>query len=364
MKNIIYFLILCGFIFTSCGKKTNETTPIRKDISEAVFASGTLEPENKYNVIAQSEGYIVDLKFDNGSLVKAGQILAVIDNKTNEINAQSSEQLLGLAGQNASPEGPTLRQAQSNLQLLKEKFIQDSVQYLRYQKLFQSNSVSKLELENTKLAYENSKTNYNNASQNYRLLKQQTEQQLVIQRSQRDVSSVTGGYNEIKAVLSGKVYKRFKEAGEYVRKGDIIATIGNADTLHANLSVDENNITKIKIGQEVLVQLNVNSQKTYKAKITEIVPSFDEATQSFICKAHFTDKMDFNIAGTQLQANIIVAEKKNALVIPKLFLGYGNKVKTKSKGEVVIQPGFISGEWVEVLSGLDENETIISDQVK
>jgi HlyD family secretion protein len=364
MKNHLYILTLSVLLFASCGKKTNETTPVRKDISEAVFASGILEPENKYNVIAQSEGYITDLKFDNGDMVKAGQVLAMIDNKANEINALSSEHLLGLAGQNASPEGPTLKQAQSSLQLLKIKSEQDSVQYLRYQKLFETNSVSKLELENTKLAYENSRTNYNNASQNYRFLKQQTEQQLVLQRSQRDVNSVTGSYNEIRSVLAGKVYKKFKNIGEYVRRGDVIAMIGNADTLHANLNVDENNITKIRIGQEVLIQLNVNSGKTYKAKISEIVPSFDEATQSFICKAHFTDQLDFNIAGTQLQANIIVAEKKNALVIPKLFLGYGNKVKTKSKGEVTIQPGFISGEWVEVLGGLEENETIISDQVK
>jgi HlyD family secretion protein len=363
MKHLIYIISLT-VLLGSCGKKTNETQPIRKNISEAVFASGVLEPENKYNLIAQSEGYIVDLNFDNGQLVKAGQVLAVIDNKASEINAASAEQLLSLAGQNASPEGPTLKQAQSSLQLLKEKFSQDSIQYQRYQKLFQSNSVSKLELENTRLAYENSKTNYMNASQNYRLLRQQTEQQLVIQRSQRDVNSITGGYNEIKAVLAGKIYKKFKEAGEYVRRGDIIATIGSADTMHANLNIDENNITKIKIGQEVLVQLNVNSTKTYKARIYEIVPSFDEASQSFICKAHFTDKLDFNISGTQLQANIIVAEKQNALVIPKVFLGYGNKVKTKSKGEVIIQPGFISGEWVEVLSGLDENETIISEQAK
>jgi len=363
MKKFIHFIIL-SIAFASCGKKTSETKPVRKDINEAVFASGILEPENKYNVIAQSEGYITSLKFGNGDLVKPGMILAVIDNKTSEINQQSAENLLGLAGQNAGPEGPTLKQAQSNLNLLKEKFEQDSLQYSRYQKLFQSSSVSKLELENTKLAYENSKTNYNNASQNYRLLKQQTEQQLIIQKSQRDVNSVTGGYNEVKAVLAGKVYKKYKEAGEYVRRGDIIATIGNADTLHANLNVDENNITKVKVGQEVLVQLNVNPQKNYKAKISEVIPSFDEASQSFICKARFTDPVDFNISGTQLQANIIVAEKKNALVIPKTYLGYGNKVKTKDKGEVIIQPGFISGEWVEILSGLDENTTVISESNK
>ena len=363
MKNINIILLLVLALF-SCGKKTNETKPIRKDITETVFASGTFEPENKYNLIAQSEGYIIDLKFKNGDEVKEGQLLAVIDNKTNVINASSSENLTGLAAQNASIEGPTLKQAQANLKLLQEKFEQDSLQLSRYQKLIQSNSVSKLELENVKLTFENSKTNYINAGQNFKLLKQQTEQQLIIQKSQRDVSSVSNDNNQVKAVLAGKIYKKVKEIGDYVRKGDIIAVIGNAGDLYARLSIDENNISKIKLGQEVVVQLNVDKEKTYKAELSEIIPSFDETTQSFICKAKFKEEISFNISGTQLQANITINNKKNALVIPKTYFGYGNIVRTKDQGNVVIKPGFVSSEWVEVLSGLDENTTIISDIVK
>ncbi len=215
MKNIYCFsiLVLLASLF-SCGKKAEETKPIHKDITETVFASGTLEPENKYNLIAQSEGYIIALKFNNSDEVKAGQVLAVIDNKTNAINAVSTENLTGIAAQNASSEGPTLKQAQSNLQLLKDKFEQDSLQLSRYQKLIQSNSVSKLELENVKLAFENSKTNYLNAGQNFKLLKQQTEQQLIIQKSQRDVSVVSNDNNEVKAVLARKIYKKEKEIGD------------------------------------------------------------------------------------------------------------------------------------------------------
>jgi HlyD family secretion protein len=333
-------------------------------VTETVFASGSLEPENKYNLIAQSEGYIIDLKFNNGDEIKEGQVLAIIDNKTNTINATSTENLTGLAAQNASPEGPTLKQAAASLQLLKEKFEQDSLQLTRYQKLFQSNSVSKLELENVKLAFENSKTNYMNAGQNFKLLKQQTEQQLIIQRSQRDVSGVSNENNVVKAVLAGKIYKKVKEKGDYVRRGDVIAVIGNSGALYARLNIDENNISKIKLGQKAIVQLNVDKEKTYNAEISEIVPSFDEATQSFICKARFTEPVSFNISGTQLQANIIIDNKKNALVIPKTFLGYGNVVKTKDKGNVIIKPGFISGEWVEVLEGLDETTVILNDNIK
>ncbi|HWY10324.1 MAG TPA: HlyD family efflux transporter periplasmic adaptor subunit [Bacteroidia bacterium] len=365
MKNI-YFIslfVLLPVLF-SCGRKTNETKPSRKDITETVFASGTLEPENKYNLIAQSEGYIIALKFNNNDEVKAGQVLAIIDNKTNSINAISTENLTGIAAQNASSEGPTLKQAQSNLQLLKDKFEQDSVQFSRYQKLIQSNSVSKLELENVKLAFENSKINYLNAGQNFKLLKQQTEQQLILQRSQRDVNSVSNDNNEVKAVLEGKIYKKVKEVGDYVHRGDIIAIIGNSGDMYAKLSIDENNISKIKLGQEVIIQLNVDKEKTYKAELSEIIPSFDEPTQSFICKAKFIEPITFNIEGTQLQANITVDNKKNALVIPKSFLGYGNLVKTKDKGDVLIKSGFVSGDWVEVLGGLDENTVILSENVK
>lgn len=360
MKNVILILVF-SFALISCGKKINETKPIRKDVTETVFASGTLEPDNKHNLIAQSEGYIIDLKFNNGDEVKEGQVLAVIDNKTNSINASSAEILTAIAAQNASNEGPTLKQAQANLKLLEEKFEQDSLQLSRYKKLIESNSVSKLELENMKLAFENSKTNYINAIQNFKLLKQQTEQQLIIQKSQRDVSGVNNDNNIVKAVLSGKIYKKIKEKGEYVKRGDIIAVIGNSGALYARLTIDENNISKIKLGQEVIVQLNVDKEKTYKAELSEIIPSFDETTQSFICKARFKEEISFNISGTQLQANIVIDNKKNALVIPKIYLGYGNIVKVKDKGDVIIKPGFVSGEWVEVLSGLDESSIIISD---
>lgn len=364
MKNILLILTLFSLLLASCGKKTNETKPERKDITETVFAPGTLEPENKYNLTAQTEGYIIELKFDDGDTVKNGQVLAVIDNKTNAISALSAESLLGLAGLNASADGPTLKQAQQNMQLMREKLLQDSVQNVRYQKLLQSNSVSKLESENAKLAYETSRTNYLNAEQNYRLMKQQTEQQLIMQRSQRDVNAVSSDNNELKAVVGGKIYKRLKEVGDYVRRGDVIAVIGDADLIYAKLSVDETNISKIKTGQDVILQLNTVKDKNYAGVITEIYPSFDEPSQSFFCKAAFKDKLDFRIAGTQLQANIVTATKKNALVIPKLFLSYGNMVRTKEKGELSVKTGFISGDMVEILEGIDENSTLITDQVK
>ncbi|HWY37041.1 MAG TPA: HlyD family efflux transporter periplasmic adaptor subunit [Bacteroidia bacterium] len=365
MNKLVFFpLLLCSLAFFSCGRKTSSTKPERRDVTETVFASGTLEPENKYSLTAQSDGYIIELNFDDGDTVKKDQVLAVIDNKANTINAGSAENILGLVAKNASAEGPTLKQAEQNTRLLGEKYRQDSLQYVRYQKLAQSNSVSTLELENMKLAFESSKINYINALQNYRLLKQQTEQQLILQKSMSDVNEVMNDNNRVKAVVGGRIYKRMKQNGDYVRKGDIIATIGSAEFLYAKLSIDETNISKLKLGQNVIIQLNTNKTKNYSAKISEIYPSFEEQTQSFYCKALFTENLDFKISGTQLQANIIIAEKKNALVIPKNYLGFDNKVRVEGKGEVTVVPGFVSNDWVEILSGLDENTIITTENIK
>ena len=161
--------------------------------------------------------------------------------------------------------------------------------------------------------------------------------------------------------MGGKVYKKRKQLGNYVKKGDVIAVIGNPNKIYANLSIDESNMSKIKLGQSSVIQLNTNNQKTYKAQLAEILPAFDEATQSFYVKAFFSENLDFNIVGTQLQANIILGEKKNVLVIPRSYLGFGNKVMLKDKKIIAVKTGIISTDWVEITSGLKENESILKE---
>lgn len=103
------------FLLSACGKKTEETKPVRKDITETVFASGILVPENQYNLTAQSDGYLINLNFEEGDIVKTGDLLAVIDNKTYDINSQGATLLLEIAKTNASPNAPILKQIEANL---------------------------------------------------------------------------------------------------------------------------------------------------------------------------------------------------------------------------------------------------------
>jgi HlyD family secretion protein len=168
-------------LLAACGQKADAVKPIRKNVTETVFASGVLVPEDKYNLTAQNEGYLIALNFEEGDTIKAGKILAVIENKQNAINSQSADELLSIATQNASPDAPALKQADANLSLAKQKLKEDELQEERYKKLLASNSVSKLEYENVALAYENSKTAFLLQQESYRQIKQQADQQLIMQ---------------------------------------------------------------------------------------------------------------------------------------------------------------------------------------
>ena len=366
MKDSIKIILLfTGLILvSSCGKRTTETKPIRKDVTETVFASGILVPEDQYNLTSLSDGYIKKLNIEEGNVVTENQLLAIVDNEQSTISAKSSVDLLAIAMSNTNPNAPALKQAEINVELAKQKLVQDQKQADRYKKLYELNSVSKLEYENIVLNLNNSKTNFLSLLENYKLLKQQANQQLIIQKSQKEVDNVSEKYNEIKAIVGGKVYELKKELGDYIKKGDVIAVIGNPEKLYALLSVDETNISKVKLQQEAIIQLNPELDKTYKGTVTEIYPAFDVQTQSFYCKIEFEDPLDFKISGTQLQGNIIIENKNNALVIPRNYLGYGNKVKLKGGDEVTVETGFISNDWVEIVSGLDENTIIIADKIK
>ncbi len=360
MKTNRYFIIaFAGLVLlNSCGKKYSETKPEYRNITETVFASGVLVPENQYHLTAQSDGYLISLNFEEGDIVKTGDLLAVIDNKTYDINLLGANQLLDIANSNLSPSAPALKQIEANLMVAEQKMKQDEIQVERYKKLYDANSVSKLEYENVLLAFETSKANYISLQENYKLQKQQAEQQLINQKTQSGINKVLQGNNELRAVIGGKVYNKFKELGDYVRRGEIIAVIGSPANLYAKLSIDESSISKVRVNQQVIIQLNTDKDKNYKGMISEVYPSFDIKTQSFSCKAVFTDSLDFLMSGTQVQANIIIENKDSVLVIPRRYLDFGNTVLVKSEGKIKVETGFISNEWVEILSGINENSEI------
>jgi HlyD family secretion protein len=363
MINIKNFTILSIFFtVVSCGKKYEETKPIRKDIVETVFASGILEANNTYNLVAQNEGYLISMNFNEGDIITKGKVLAEIDNKESNINTQSAMDLLVIAQNNTNSNAPLLAQAKANIDITQQKMELDAIQEQRYKRLWESNSISKIEYENILLAYKTSKTNYETAKENLKKLETDAKQALINNKSAKQVNTIVQSKNKIQAFVSGKVFEKKKQVGDFVKKGDVIAVIGDPNFIYAKLNVDESSIQKITLNQEASVQLNTNKEKTYKAIVHEILPSFDDISQSFICKLKFIEPLDFNIVKTQLQANIVIGTNKNVLLIPRGYIDFGNKVQIKDKKELThVTTKFISSQWVQVLQGINENDILVRE---
>lgn len=357
MKNIV--VISIALTLFSCGK-SEEITPINQDIKELVFASGQLEWDDSYNLTAQTDGVLQNANFEIGNTVVKGSTFATLDNEINKINVQTSQEQLVISNENITSNAPALMQLEQNIQFAESKYLQDKKNAERYERLNQQNIGSKVEYENAQLAAKNSLTNLISLQKQYKVILQQARQQQIITKGQLKSNQVLKKYNSIVVTENGTVLKKFKNNGDYVRKGEIIATIANAQKVEAVLNVDENSIGKVKLGQTVYVQLNTNKNATFKGKITEILAAFDEKTQSFICKVNFDKPFENSLFGTQLEANILVGEKKNALLIPRNYVGFGNKVNIKGKEEsVTIKLGIISTEYVEVLDGVNKYDVLL-----
>lgn len=356
-KIMILTAILLGFI--SCNQD-KEVSPTKQDIQEFVFASGELQWEDAYNVAAQTDGVLIKADFEIGNKVLEGDVLAEIDNKNNDINMLTAQEQSKIANENLTSNSPQLQQLQQNIQFAESKYQQDKLQVERYLRLYETQSIAKVEYENMQLLANNSLSNLNALKKQAILIQQQATQQHIVTQGQLKNNEIIKMYNQIPVAKRGTVIKKLKTTGDYVKKGDIIATIANDQTAEALLNVDENSIGKIKKDQMVYVQLNTDKKTIYKGKITDILPAFDDKTQSFVCKAIFDSSLRTSLFGTQLEANILVGSKKQALLIPRHYMGFGNKVQVKGKKElIVVQPGIVSTEYVEILSGIDATDILL-----
>ncbi len=352
-------IIILSILIFSCSRE-NETKPIVQDIKELVFASGTLEWKNSYNLTAQTDGILKDVNFEIGDAVTKDKVLAKIENKSNLVNTQTAKEELAISKENLSTSSPALQQAQQNITFAEQKYNQDKLQSDRYERLYKSQSVAKSEYENYKLAAENSLSNLKVLRKNYELLQQQAKQNYITNKGQFRNNEVSQAYNSIIVPQDGTVIEKLKANGDFVKKGDVIATIADSKLIQAVLNIDETNIAKIKIGQTTYVKLNTDDSKIYTAKISEILSAFDQQSQSFICKAVFEESLTKAFFGTQLEANIFIREKKNALLIPRNLMDFGNRVNVKGKDDyVIVKTGIVSSEYVEILEGITKDDVIL-----
>lgn len=363
MTKPLFITGLLSILLFSCKQKKEETvTPVISPITEAVFAPGHIEAENQFTLTAMNDGYIKEVRVKEGDNVHPNEVLMMQDNTTAVIQQQTATENLHIAEQQASANSAILQQLQAQLDAANDKLSNDKTQLERLQRLYTTHSVAKMEVDNARLSYDNSLNNVKSIQKNIAATKLNLQQTVVNSRGQQQTAAASNSYYNIKSPGNYKVYTVLKKKGELVRKGEAVAILGNANQLTIVMNIDETSIAKIKEQQTVLIELNTQKGKTYTAKISRVLPSFDVTSQSYTAEARFDTAAANIINGTLLQANIIVAKKEKSMLIPRSCLGPDGKVWIKKNNRtdtIAIHTGIISNEWVEVLSGITINDKII-----
>ena len=290
-----------------------------------------------------------------------GQLLFQLDNRQQNTQVNIAKNNLQYAQIGASGNSPALLQIRAQIDAARIKLTTDSMTLQRYEHLYTTNSVSKQDLDNARLSYQSSASALKADMEAYRVTADKVKQDLTNSESLLQNAVAGNQYYNLLAIGNSKVYQIFKKQGDLVRKGDQVAQLGNPDSIVINLDIDEGSISKVQLGQQVLVELNTLKNKTFEARVSKIYPHFNETSQSYKVEARFLQEMPNLISGTQLQANIITNVKEKALLIPHIYVMPGNKVlvkKDKGLDTATITTGIVSDEWIEVLSGLTPTDKI------
>ena len=149
------------------------------------------------------------------------------------------------------------------------------------------------------------------------------------------------------------MYAINKNLGELINTATPIATLGSSNPFIIEMLVDEVDIVKVVLGQQVVINLDAYKGEVFTAKVTKILPKKDERNQTFKVEAIFDTQPKVLYPGLSGEANIVISKRENVLAIPLEYLLDDDKVKTDA-GIVAIKTGMRNMEYVEVLSGITE----------
>ena len=361
MKNKFLLLIAAPALLTACGKKEKTTVPELKTITETVYASGILVPENEYVLRAQTEGTIKEIYVREGDSVASGKVLLEILNNRTGSDLETAAEIYATTLQTTGPSAPALAEAESRLSSATVKFRTDSLNYLRYKKLLAEKAASQNEFEQVELRYTQSKTDLTAARKQVDLLRLNLDNERIRAKGNLLSAETGADYRRPKAAYASLVYELNKKAGDYIRPGDALALLG-AGRLIAKLKIDESDFAKVHPGQKVLITGDVFGDEVKEGRVLRVLPRMNEREQSFTVEAELPNTGLPSVYGLNIEADIIIAEERQALLIPKEFLLPGDSVQIKKDdalATVKVKTGLISGNYVEVTQGIDTQTQLV-----
>lgn len=353
----LFFYLTFTTILISCSQNKDTIKPKLEDMTESVYASVTIEPEDMYDVYTTATGIIDSFAVSEGDTVKKNQLIAVITADISKLNKENAQLNLKLAQNQYTGQSNLLEKLQDQIKANNDQLELDSINYYRQVRLMEKNVGSKADLQAKKLKFELSKSNRDMLEKEYEQTKIQLRTNYA--QSKNAVQQAITNLNDymIRSDINGTVYSLLKEKGELITPQIPIAKIGQSDSFLIVMKIDEVDIARVELGQEVIVSLDAYKGQTFEGKVSKIYPLKDDRTQTFKIEAMFVNPPKALYAGLSGEASIIISHRKNVMTIPLEYLTADKKVLTDD-GEKSVKLGLKNIDKVEIISGIDTSTKI------
>jgi len=353
--NILLFLTLFILSFTSCKTTEEKIFPQKEDITLSVYASGLVKSKTQYQVFSTVNGILKEILVEEGGLVKKGQVIARISDLSQKINVENARAQEDYNSIFSNTE--KVDQAKKEVELARIKLENEKSLLKRQKELWADGIGSKNDLDNRILSVENAQTNFNASQLHLNDLEKQLT--FLANQSKRNtqISSATMNDYTIKSEVVGRLYNFTKNVGEMVNTVNPIATIGDSNSFIVELEIDEFDISKIALGQTVIMSMDSHKGEVYEAEVSKIEPLMKEKSRSFTIEANFIKQPSQLYPNLSVEGNIIIQIKKNTITIPRNYL-IDNSYVLIGKNKVKVATGLMDYDKVEILKGIS-----ISDEI-
>lgn len=264
---LLVILKLAGVIGGSKTEKVTTEKASDKTVVETVTASGKIQPETEVKLSSEVSGEVVELKVKEGDIVKAGQLLCKV--RPDVLQSGYERTVASFNAQKAS-----VASAQQQLVQNQANFVNAEATYKRNVELFNKKVISASEFDAAKAAYLTAKANLASAKEGVVGAKFTLEQTGAnVKEAGANLAKTT-----IYAPVDGVVSKLSIELGDRIlgtsqMAGTEIMRISNLSSMEVNVDVNENDITRVKVGDKASIEVDAFSDKKFRGVVTEIASS-------------------------------------------------------------------------------------------
>jgi len=312
-------------------------------------AVGTIRSVNTSVLSAQIGGAVREIKVQAGDRVRAGQLLAVIDDRVPRAQADAAQAGVQEASHGLAEVEQALAAATADRQFAEATF-------RRYETLFKKKSVSHQEFDGVEAKYKAALANER------ALTARKQEMEARNRQAQAQKSSAETGlsYARILAPMNGVVTQKSVDAGTVVMPGMPLLTIEDVSRYRLEASVPDEFLPRVKLGQVVEVTTN---RGQVPGRVSEIVPASDPGSRTFMVKIGLPKECQCQ-SGEYAKAAFAVGEQR-VISVPRNGIVSRGELEglfvADPAGQVqyrLVKTGKTFGDRIEVLSGLEAGERV------